>query len=220
MLENPEIPDAASVLIGAGRNRVDADVLRPEIARQIPHRRLERGLRHAHDVVVREHAVAADVGQRQHAAPAALLHQRHHRARQTDERVRADVERDAKALARRFDKRIAQRLGRREAGAVHHEVEPAEFAVERRRQLGDLLVARDVARRDDGVVELWRRARGRFLRAARSDTSARVGPPPPARPARWPTRWIGGSRRRRTRPCLPDRDMRKGYFDRLRPGGP
>ena len=62
------MPDAASVLHRAGRDRVDADALAAEVDRQIAHRRLERRLGDAHDVVVRRHLLGADVGQGQQAA--------------------------------------------------------------------------------------------------------------------------------------------------------
>ena len=55
-------------------------------------------------------------------------------------------------------------VGGREPGAVHDEIEAAELAIERRRQIRDLLVAGDVARGDDRVVaELGRQFADVFL---------------------------------------------------------
>src|SRR5207237_3893514 len=102
------------------------DILLAELAGEIADRRFERGLRDTHDVVVREHALAAQVGERQDAAAAALLHQRHDRSTQRDEGVRAYVESNAKTLARRLDEWIAQLGLRRKCGAVHEEVEAAK----------------------------------------------------------------------------------------------
>ena len=76
MPENPEMPDAASVLIGPGGNGIDANALRPEIGGQIADGRFERRLCHTHHVVVLEDALAAQVGEREDAAAAAALHQR------------------------------------------------------------------------------------------------------------------------------------------------
>ena len=55
------MPDAASVLIGPAEIALTRMPFGPEIAREIPHRRLERRLGDAHHVVVREHALAAEV---------------------------------------------------------------------------------------------------------------------------------------------------------------
>ena len=57
----------------AGRDRIDADAVTPEVDRQIAHRRLKRGLRQPHDVVVRHRALAAIERQRDHRA--AVRHQ-------------------------------------------------------------------------------------------------------------------------------------------------
>ena len=75
-------------------------------------------------------------------------------ARQRDQRIGADVERDPETLARGLDERVRQLGLRRERRAVHEEIEPAELAVERGGEVRDLLVARHVARQDQRVVEL------------------------------------------------------------------
>ena len=96
-----------------------------------------------------------------------------HRARQADERIGADVERDAEALARRLDERIAERVapartrhhGRRSRGR-----RTPDRASRPARQSADRSTRRTAARAGSPA---WRPARGRFPRAARSDRSAR-----------------------------------------------
>src|SRR5439155_13577578 len=87
---------------------------------------------------------------------AAPGHQRRDSARQADERVRADVERDAEALARRLDEWLVQRVRRRERRAVHEKIEAAELTIERSAQRRNLFVARDVAWQDQRVLEALR----------------------------------------------------------------
>ena len=70
------MPDAASVFTGPAEIAFTRMFRGPELGRQVPHRRLERGLGDAHHVVIGEHALAAEVRQRQHAAAAALVHER------------------------------------------------------------------------------------------------------------------------------------------------
>ena len=198
MLEKSLMPDGRERLDRPRRNRVDADVVRPEIARQVAHRRFERRLGDAHHVVVGEDALAAEIGQRQHAAAAALLHQRHDRARQPDQRVRADVERDAEPFARRLHERDcpappSARTPRR----ARRKSRPPNSASSAAASVGDLLIARHVARQDERTARASRPARGRSLRAARSDTSARAARRPRPPPGRWPTRSTACWRRRR-----------------------
>ena len=153
----------------AGGDRVDADVLLAEVPGEVAHGRVERRLRDAHHVVVRHRALAAEVRHRHDRAAAARLHQRLRRARARDERVRADVERQPEAVARRVGEAALEILGRGERDRVHEQVEPA---VER---LADL--ARRRARRPRpsarrtrsraGCDDRSRRARGRSSRSAR-----------------------------------------------------
>ena len=102
------MPAEASVLIGAGRDGVHPDVLRARDRSPVADRRLERRLRDAHHVVVREDAVAADEGERQ-TLPPPLLHQRRHGARQADQRD------SALHAERAMRKPLARRLGRRDS---------------------------------------------------------------------------------------------------------
>ena len=61
---------------GARRDRVHADVLEPEIPGEVADARVEGRLRDAHDVVVRDGALAPEIGHRHDRAAAARLHQR------------------------------------------------------------------------------------------------------------------------------------------------
>ena len=139
------MPSGGQRLDGPGRDRVDANRLRSQIRRQIAHRRLERGLGHAHHIVVLEYTLATQVGQREDTAPAATLHQRRGAPRERDQRIRADIHRQPEALARRLDERRRQLFARGEGGAVHDEVQSAEFLVDRRKHVVDLRVDGDVA---------------------------------------------------------------------------
>ena len=103
----------------------DADVLLTEVPREVLHRRVERRLRDAHDVVVRHRALAAEVRHRHDRAAAARLEQRLGGARARDERVRAHVEREPEAVARRVGEAALEILRRRERDRVHEQVEPA-----------------------------------------------------------------------------------------------
>ncbi len=145
MLEKPEMPAAASVLIAPAEIAFTRMFFGPSSRREIPDRGFERGLRHAHHVVVREHALAADVSERQDAAAAALLHQRHHRARQPDERVGADVERDSEAFTRRLHEWLVEIRRRRERSAVHEEIEAAKLTVEIRRRASSICSSLDTS---------------------------------------------------------------------------
>ena len=176
------MPDAASVLIGPGRDGVDADVLRTEIGGQVAHRRFERRLRHAHHVVVGEHALAAEIRQRQDAAAAAPLHQRRDAARQRDERVGADVERDAETRR--------ARSGRTDSTAPSRGANAAPCTRKSRPPNSSSIVANsvaicsslgDVARQHERLARASPPARGRFPRAARPGyVSASRAPAPRA----------------------------------------
>src|SRR5581483_8085227 len=99
--------------------------------------------------------LAADVGEREDAAAAPLLHERRHRARQPDERIGADVERDPETFTRGLHEWIVEIRRRRKCGAVHEEVEAAKLAVDVCGELFDLPIARYVARQDQRVLELF-----------------------------------------------------------------
>src|SRR5262249_38167230 len=93
ILERPCTPDAAIVLTG------HADAAGPEVRGEVAHRHLERGLGHAHHVVMRHHALAPEVGQG-HDAPALRRYDGGDGPGQGGERIRGDVLGDAVAFAR------------------------------------------------------------------------------------------------------------------------
>jgi len=103
---------------------------------------------------VRHRALATEVRHRQDRPAPSRLHQRLRRTGARDQRVRADVERDPESFARRLDERIRQLVLLRELGGVDEKVQPAEFLVERRGQIGDLLIVGNVARREQRILEL------------------------------------------------------------------
>ena len=120
---------------------------------------------------MRHGALAAEVRHRHDRAAAGLLHQRLGRARARDERVRADVEREPEAVARRVGEAALEILGGRERDRVDEDV---ELAAERLADLGedarDVVVRADVARGDERGVD-----RGGELAHALLDPLALVG---------------------------------------------
>ena len=87
----------------AGADRVDADPVRAEVRREIAHRRLERGLRHAHHVVVRDDLLGPVVGERQdrRAAPEVRGSAPRGTARRASRRTRRARARTRRATCRR-----------------------------------------------------------------------------------------------------------------------
>ena len=136
-----------------GRDRVDANVLRAEVGGQIAHGRLERRLGDAHDVVVGEHALAAEIRERHDAAAAARCHERRRATRERHERIRADVERHGEAPARGLDERLRQILPLGERRAVHEKIQPAAVAGHGLEHRVDLAVVADVAGQHGDALE-------------------------------------------------------------------
>src|SRR5439155_1164218 len=142
-----------------GRDGVDADVLLPQVPREVLHRGVERGLCDAHHVVVRYRALAAEVRHRQDRAAAAGLHERLGQARAGDEGVSRDVERQPETVARRVGEAALKILGGGERDRVHEQV---EATVERLANLAEdaleVPVGADIAlgdeRRAHGLGEL------------------------------------------------------------------
>ncbi len=146
----PAIERAASVLHRAGRDGVDADVLLAEVPGEVADARVESRLGDAHHVVVRDCALAAEVGHGHDRAAAGGLHQGLGGARRRDERVGADVERHPEALARGVCEAAFEILGGGEGDRVDEEVElAAEGLADLGEDPGDLLVGADVARGDE-----------------------------------------------------------------------
>src|SRR5204862_5256214 len=101
-----------------------------QVSSQVAQRRLECCLGDTHHVVVRKHAIAAEKCQCEDAAAAAFLEERNARAREANQRIRADVQGNSETLARSFDERIRQLGGLCESRAVHEEIKAAKFAIE------------------------------------------------------------------------------------------
>src|SRR6266851_1493089 len=130
-------------------NGVDAHGPRPKVVRQIADRRFQRRLRHAHYVVVRNHFLGTVVRQRDH--PAAGGHERGGAARYRNQRIDADVMRDAKTFARSVQERIFQLFRRSKPHAVHQAVQHAVSRLQFVEQSRDLIVFRHVAHESSGA---------------------------------------------------------------------
>src|SRR5262249_3880301 len=126
-------------------------VLRAQVSGQIADARLERGLRDAHHVVVREDALAAQVREREDAAATARFHQRQGGSRERDERVGGHVQSDTESFARRLDERLREILTQRVGRAVDQKVQTAVLFLNLGEKQGHLLVVRDVARQQRDV---------------------------------------------------------------------
>ena len=142
------MPEAASVLIGPGGDRVDADVLAAEIDREIAHACLERCLGHAHDVVVRHDLFSAVVGERQQRA--AIRHQDFGALGDVGEREDRNIHGLLEIGAGRIDIAAVEFFLVGEGDGVNDEVDLApqlgdlgEDGVERR-GIGDIAMADDV----------------------------------------------------------------------------
>src|SRR6266446_1203961 len=139
-------------LDGPRGNGIDANALRPQVVCQIAHARFQCRLGHAHHVVFRHDFFCAVIRQRDDSA--ACRHQRSGRARHGDERIYADVVRDAKSFARGVEELALQFLRGRESHAVHDAVQHAVSRFQFLKELGDLLVRRDVAHETRGTWQI------------------------------------------------------------------
>src|SRR5262249_3263750 len=97
------------------------NTLRSKIAGEIAHARFKRSFRNSHDVVFRNNFFCAEVAE-SHNAPA-FGHQWSGSARDGNERVNADVVRDAKALARSVDEFSLEIFRMRESNAVNESLQ-------------------------------------------------------------------------------------------------
>ena len=95
---------------------MDADALGPELVGEVPHRRFQRGLDRAHQIIVRDNLLGAVVAHRdQHAA---LGHQRLGELRHAHEGMAGDVHGGEESLDRAVDEPALEiRLGRRRSNA-------------------------------------------------------------------------------------------------------
>ncbi len=126
LLEGEHLPCLADAGAGqradrASGDRIDADRRRPEIDREITHRRLERGLGHAHDIVIGHGALPAVVGQGQHGA--AGRHQRRSAFRHLGEREARDQHGAHEIVARGVGVAALELVLVREGDGVDQEVE-------------------------------------------------------------------------------------------------
>ena len=150
----PLIPDAASVRIGARRDRIDADVVRAEIVGHEPHVGFQARLRETHDVVARQCADCAEVAQRQHGAGAAL-HAGAGCAPERGEAVAGDIVRDLEPFpAHDVDVAAFELIGRRVGDRVDQDVEAVPALPERLEERVDLPVVGHVQRQHDIAAEL------------------------------------------------------------------
>ena len=139
-------PRRGECLDRSGGNRVHTDAFGTEILREVAHVGLEARLGQTHDVVVRDRAHGAEVGQRQQRG-VAPLHQRPRALGERSEAVRTDVVRDPERIARQAAQKIAgQRLARREGDRMQQAIKPAPFPTERVEQCCDLFIVGDVTR--------------------------------------------------------------------------
>src|SRR6266704_2712948 len=127
----------------AGGNRIHANVLRPEIVRQIAYRCFERLLRYAHHVVPRHDLLGPIVRHRDDAS--ACGHQRRRGPRHGHKRIHADIVRDPESFAGRAQKFAFQLFCRRKCDAVHQTVQRAVAILQFLEQPRDLLVVADIA---------------------------------------------------------------------------
>ena len=97
----------------------------PEVGCQVLDGRLERGLGNPHHLVIGKHSIASQVCERDDAAAAPAFHEGHRTAREGDERVGTDIERELEPFARRLRERTVEIFPLRERGTVDEEVEAA-----------------------------------------------------------------------------------------------
>ena len=143
----PAIPDAARVRIGPALIALTRIAVRPEVGGEIPHGGLQGGLGHAHHVVVRHDLLGAVVRQGQDGG--APVKVRPGGARQSDERIRRDVERQREALAGRPDEAAFEILTAREGQGVDQDVQTVVGCRPALEDLRDLLVGLDVTGLDE-----------------------------------------------------------------------
>src|SRR5581483_6856665 len=124
-------------------NRIHANFFLSKVIGQVTHGRFERGLGYSHHVVVRHNFFGTVISQRENAA--AIFHQGRRATGQRDQRINADVVRNAKALSRGVHKVALEFLGGRKADAVHQHVELAVTCFQLGEEALDFFVAGDVA---------------------------------------------------------------------------
>ena len=179
----PGIPRAATVPERPGGHEVHPDPARPEVARQIPRDRLERGLGDAHPVVDRPRDGRVEV-EPDDARPGP--HQRLQRRRQRLERERARLERRGRALRRSGHEPPAERVLGRERDRVQRPVDArpsarATTSVNAARSAGLFTSSSSTS---TSATAAWRPARSSAAPARSSSARPRL-PPRSARSAAW-----------------------------------
>ena len=135
---------------------------------------LERGLRHAHDIVVLHHHLAAVIGHGEHGA--AILHQRFGQMRHPQERPARDVHRLQEAVATDVHHASVQRLLRREGDRMQQEVELAPFLLDSFEHLLHLALDHDVQRHEDRRLQCLRERLDMLLGAFVQIGDGEIGP--------------------------------------------
>ena len=123
----------------AGGNTVHPDFFRAEIVSKIARAGFKAGFGNAHHVVMRYDFLGPVIGHRDDAA--AIGHQRRRFARERDQRIRADILRDAEGFACRADKIAFQRFPRRIRQGVQHQIDAIGLAPNVLEKCFDLVVA-------------------------------------------------------------------------------
>ena len=171
-----EIADArgGQGLHRAGRQRVDADVLLAQVHRQIAHAGLQRRLGHAHDVVMRHHALGAVIGQRQQRA--AVGHHVGGTARHRGEREHRDVHGVLEILERGVGIAAAKLILVGIADGVDHEVQLAPLLLQRVEHRVDGGFVTHVARQHDGRAGFLRQRTHALLQRLTQIGEGQLGP--------------------------------------------
>src|SRR5690606_26336165 len=134
---------------GAGRDTVGANPQGAQVGGQITHAGFQRGLGQAHGVVVRHHALRAQVGKRQHRTITPFQHGKGGFG-QGGEAVGGDVVGDPEVFTRQPVKQFAGNgFAGCETDGVHQPVKAVPLFAQLLEGVFDVFVAADVARNDD-----------------------------------------------------------------------
>src|SRR6185312_12570389 len=128
---------------GAGGDGVDADVFRAEIPCQVADGGFQRRLGQRHHVVIGDDLFRGVIGERHDAA--AVGHERDGGAADGDERIDADLMRDAETFAAGVDECASEVFGGRVGHGVYEDVELPVSLLEGGKKRLDFLVIGEVA---------------------------------------------------------------------------
>ena len=149
------MPPADRVRIGPAEIALTRIPSGPEVRGEVAHRRLERGLGHAHDVVVGDDLLGAVVAEGEDGAAAVEVRAR--LAGERDQRVRGHVQRQREPVARGVHEGAVEVLALGVGDGVDEDVDLALLLVPPGHHAPDVVVAGDVAglheRAADGVRE-------------------------------------------------------------------